>query len=297
MECAHCGLTIGPEAWDAARTGLTTASRQWREPVRLPRGEGWHADDYTFRIAASRAGLWYTAQTGHHIDGHASQPARGTLAKVDGAHSDTPVVLAVLARPGDPDLCGCLVRHAPFCDGAVVMLDTEDPADPGAVLCELPAELRAQVEVIARPLNDDFGAQRNAAQQRAGDGWVFHLDVDETLPISLLDRLSILAGCCEDSSLRALGFARCNRVDGTLSDHFPDVQYRLVHGSVRFAKRVHERPDACDDWPTTSIWLGDAIDHHLSSARVHRRDRHYDALGQDAERHGDAVALLREYRP
>ena len=293
-ECTHCGLVVGENGLAQAAEALAGLDRTGR--VRLPAGAAWFADDYTFRIAASRHRLWFTPDDGNPIAGHAERPARGRLETVAARHDDPPVTLVVLARPGDPRLADCLARHASAFARTIVMLDTERENDARALRAECARTWGADVDIVCRRLCDDFGAQRNAAQQCAPTGWTFHLDADESLPPRLLAMLAPLAGRAAKAGLRAVGFARRNLVDATPSDLFPDVQYRLVATDVRYAQPVHERPDACDTWPTTTIWRGDAIDHHLTLVHVHARQARYEAMGQHRDRDGDTEALLRPYR-
>lgn len=218
--------------------------------------------------------------------GHAPGPVRGRLTRLR-KRRPTNITLAVLTRPDDPRTAPLVSRLAPLFGETVVICDSERMDDP--------PWNGPNVRTIAHPLADDFGAQRNAAQEAATCDWVLHLDTDEDL--QGFDHLSALTALAEREGLDAIGFPRLNLVDGRASDLWPDVQYRLLHRTVRFEGRVHERPDACRDWRRTAVARCCTIRHHLDRARVAARSRRYDALGQHGDRHGDDAALLRPYRP
>ncbi len=177
-----------------------------------------------------------------------------------------------------------LNRTAGLFAETVPVIDGDAPPVPGNVKC------------VYRALAGDFAAQRNAGNAAASAPWVFHLDTDETIAPALARLLPHLAGCAEAADLRAVGFPRRNLVAGALSDLFPDVQYRLIRRDVAFEGNVHERPDACRNWPRTTVALAGAIDHHLDPARLAERRRQYDALGQHPDRRGDDDALGRPFR-
>ncbi|MEM1306059.1 MAG: hypothetical protein AAGG99_00900 [Pseudomonadota bacterium] len=249
----------------------------------------WHLDSYTLRIAATRAGLWLIPGEGTTVSGHARDPASGTLVPLHRFEAAR-ITAVCLARANDPACETALNLVARQFDAVVVMLDG---ASDAAAFSD--ASLSRNVQIVRRSLNGDFGAQRTAAHAHADTDWLFHIDLDETLSPGVLATLPQLATAAHQAGLRAVGFQRCNLVDGMWSDHFPDTQYRLVHRDVTFAGHVHERPDACDSYATTTVALTGPLLHHLACDRVVARRRTYDALGQTADRHADDGALLRPF--
>jgi hypothetical protein len=151
------------------------------------------------------------------------------------------------------------------------------------------------VRVAARPLNGDFAAQRNALQGLARHGWMLQLDADEALSPATGRLLPALAALAEADGVVSIGLNRSNRVDGVLSDVFPDVQYRLNRTSLLYAGRVHERPVLDRGWPGSLIALHGCIEHRLSSAHVRARSRRYETLDPGRGRPEEEAALLRPY--
>ena len=280
--CAFCGARSRRDA-DQGRAAaeLARAIADHRFPAL---GEGaWFVDTYTARIAATGRGHWL--RTDDVIGGHDDEPPRGRLVSLSpNERPDTRTVgLVALARPDDPLLPGFVAANRTRFYAVMIVLDGAGDVT-GAT-------------VVNRALDGDFGAQRNAGMAASAAQWAFHLDLDETVDDAFAAALSRLAAHAERAGLAAVGFARRNRVDGVLSDHFPDVQYRLVQRDQRFVGRVHERPAACASWPRTTIALHGAIDHHLERARIARRHALYERLGQQGERQADMAALLRPFRP
>ena len=280
VTCDTCGAR-----WTCGARGMTdefAAAARGSRPFPPP-GGAWFTDTFTARIGATEFGLWLELPDGERLDGHEDAPPRGTfrpLAQV----AATPVALVVLARPNDPTLPGFLARNAHRFAQAVLVLDGDEGPDMRGVT------------VVRRPLDGDFAAQRNAGMAAVATPWAFHLDLDETADDAFVARLGPLAAAAQRAALGAVGFPRRNIVDGVASDLYPDIQYRLVARDQRYGGRVHELPQACRDWPRTTISLGHAIDHHLHGARVRERTRRYDAMGQPADRHDDERALLKPYR-
>ena len=170
---------------------------------------------------------------------------------------------------------------------AVVTLDAR-PAGPDT--------LADGTVVLRRPLDGDFAAQRNAVQGASPTPWVLQLDVDETPDPGLLDAMDALAMQADRHGLVSIGCPRRNLVDGTLSDLWPDVQYRLNRREVRYAGRVHERPDLGGRWQVSMIAPGATITHRLERARVVERSARYEAMRAGAGRPADEAALLRAFR-
>ena len=288
--CGHCGTRVR-RPYDAAACRSALEMLLVPGPVALDPSLPFRLDAYTMRVAASGAGLSFEPADRDEAFAlaypHSERPARGWLRPLEGRVRS--VALAMIARAGELD--GLLPRLAAlgswFRD-VLVIADAENDA-------VLPRQ--DGVRVLARPLDGDFGAQRNAGMAASAAQWAFHLDLDETVDDAFMAALSRLAAHAERAGLAAVGFARRNRVDGVLSDHFPDVQYRLVQRDQRFVGRVHERPAACASWPRTTIALHGAIDHHLERARIARRHALHERLGHQGERQADMAALLRPFRP
>ena len=202
------------------------------------------------------------------------------------------VTLGVLT--GERDLDAALrlaARLAPRLGGAAVLLDAG--ASPTA-------DLPADTTLHARPLAGHFGAQRTALQRLARTPWMLQLDTDEDIGANALARLPALLRAAERDGIAALGLPRRNRVDGVLSDHYPDPQYRLCRRTVAYEGQVHERPVVTNRARRTRLALGVPIEHAISAARVRQRTARYDAMSAgatDTARRGDEAALLTPFRP
>lgn len=285
LVCEWCGARFATPSPEAAAPGAGSRS--------VP--EGWLLDDYTMRALLAGRGLDFRADAPLHGGprGHGEAPAAGTSAPF-AVLPPRDVTLAVLARTQDrgADRLAAWARDRGFAETIVV----QDGPAPRPV---------ADAKVIAHPLAGDFAAQRNRAQRAARTPWLLHLDTDERLDDALARHLAALLAIADRDMLDAVGFARANLVGGAAADLWPDTQYRLVRASVRFRGRVHERPDACDDWRRTMTVLSGgrspddapAIRHDLDRAHVVERTGRYDALGQDEARRADEAALLRPYEP
>jgi hypothetical protein len=83
--------------------------------------------------------------------------------------------LALLARPDEPDLDDFFRSVAGLAERAVVLWDavTVPPAAQAASVLEVP------VRHLARRLEGDFAAQRNALLDACPEGWILSLDPDE----------------------------------------------------------------------------------------------------------------------
>lgn len=259
----------------------------------------WGLDVYTLRTAATRLGRCAAptnvAQCAALRAPHADLWAEATLTDLpDAAPADLEIV--VLCRRHDVD--ACLARAAVWLrSGWDVIIVVDQEADGS---CEISPEHRStagRLRIVRRPLDGDFATQRNFAQGFAERRWVLQVDADETLNDALLRSLGGLISMAERDDILSVGFPRRNLVDGTLSDVYPDVQYRLNRAAVRFGGRVHERPILPRGWPQGFIALTGAIDHHLSAERVAERSRRYEALAPGEGRLDEAQRLMQPYRP
>ena len=247
--------------------------------------QSWHPTHRTLRLAATEKGLWYGWDGAAPLD-LVTDDTAGTLSPFD-RFAKVSVSLIILAAAENAALDRILDRFAWLFADVVVVIDA--PAGP-------PRHC-AGTTFLYRPLDGNFAAQRNAGTTAGAGDWAFHLDTDEIVSDAFCTALPRLAAAASSADLRAVGFPRCNFVDGALSDLFPDVQYRLVRRDVRFEKAVHERPEPCRTGNKTIVSQHGAIDHFLSRDRVSVRSARYDRLGQSADRHGDAPALLSPFAP
>ncbi|WP_300159104.1 hypothetical protein [Solidesulfovibrio sp.] len=153
------------------------------------------------------------------------------------------VTLAVLARPGEPGLSDFFAACAGLGERAVVLWDAADV--PGeAALAEA---LDRPVRHLARPLANDFAAQRNALLAACPPGWVLSLDPDER---PHPDMAAIVARLTRRPDLGGAFFPRLTlypdpghaKVGHGL---WPDLQLRLLRNlspaRPRYVRPVHER--------------------------------------------------------
>ncbi|MBA9068358.1 hypothetical protein FHR71_002099 [Methylobacterium sp. RAS18] len=296
LACASCGVLLEGGA-DASRCRAhlaeALAARTFTSDPDVPYG----LDLYTLRTAATALGRGIrpldaegSAALRHPHDGHAARAALYAL----NAAEERPISLGLLCRPSEVDAAlASLPAQAGWTDDIMILLDS-DITPPGAVsVAGFPA---GAVRMASRPLEGDFAAQRNALQALARHAWMLQLDADETLDAATGHLLPALVALAEAGAVRSIGLARFNRVDGVLSDVYPDVQYRLNRNDVRYAGRVHERPLLAGGWPESFISLHGGIEHRLSRAHVAARSRRYEALDPGRGRPEEEDALLRPYR-
>ncbi|WP_419830014.1 hypothetical protein [Methylobacterium sp.] len=294
--CASCGVLIDPDA-DADRCWRDLAGRL-AAPVFVPDPEaGYGLDLYTLRSAATRLGRGIRtlgpADRIALLQPHSVRAAQGALYDLDGAER-RPVSLGVICRPAERDsVLAALPAQAVWTSDVAILLDAQ--AAP-ALAVDVPGFAPGAVRLAARPLAGDFAAQRNALQDLALNDWMLQLDADEVLDPETGRHLPALAALAEAGDVVSVGLPRRNRVDGILSDVYPDVQYRLNRAGTRYVGRVHERPALPGGWPRSFIALHGAIDHALSGAHVRARSQHYEALDPGRGRPDEREALLRPYR-
>ncbi|WP_232628711.1 hypothetical protein [Methylobacterium sp. Leaf118] len=294
--CGACGVLLEGDA-EAARCREHLA-RALAGALFVPdRHASYGLDLYTVRSAATRFGRGLrpleAADRAALRHPHAERAARAELYPLDAAET-RPVSLGLLCRGDERDaVLARLPAQAGWTDDVAILLDGEDAA-PRAVA--VPGFTDGAVRVAARPLSGDFAAQRNALQALARHPWMLQLDADEALAPAAGRLLPPLAALAEDGAVRSIGLARRNRVDGVLSDVYPDVQYRLNRRDVTYAGRVHERPCLAGGWRESLIALHGGIEHRLSRAHVEARSRIYETLDPGRGRPEEAEALLRPYR-
>jgi hypothetical protein len=296
IACGSCGLLLEVEAEPTecrAHLAERLAGPGFSPDPNAPYG----LDLYTLRSAATghARGVRPWDESGRMAlrQPHDHCAARGELYALDLAVG-APVSLGLLCRPEAlAAVLAALAIHVAWTDDIVVLLDA--PARPARAV-EASGCPPGSVRVGARPLGQDFAAQRNALQDLARHRWMLQLDADEALAAEVGRRLPALASLAEAGDVVSIGLARRNRVDGRFSDVYPDVQYRLNRRSVRYAGRVHERPVLDGGWPRSLIALHGAIEHHLDRAHVLARSRRYERFAPGRGRPEEEAALLCPYR-
>ncbi|WP_092044839.1 hypothetical protein [Methylobacterium pseudosasicola] len=294
--CGSCGVLIEPDA-DPDRCWRDLAGRL-AAPVFIPDPEaGYGLDLYTLRSAATRLGRGIRPlgpeDRAALMQPHSLRAAEGALYDLDGAERRA-VSLGVICRPDERDsVLAALPAQAALAADVAILLDA--PAVTARAVT-VPGFAPGAVRVAARPLAGDFAAQRNALQDLARNPWMLQLDADESLDTATGALLPALAALAEAGDVVSVGLARRNRVDGILSDVYPDVQYRLNRTGVRYAGRVHERPVLPGGWKQSFIALHGGIDHALTGAHVRARSQRYEALDPGRGRIEERDALLQPYR-
>lgn len=297
IACASCGALL-EEGADSLQCRAHLAEALARDAFHLELDVPYGLDIYTLRTAATRhgRGVRVTCEADRIalLRPHAELSAVGELFDLTPTHPGT-VSLGLLCRPHDLEavLAG-LQAHTAWTGDVAILVDALDTAPASATAAGFP---HGAVRIAGRPLADNFAAQRNALQDLSRCPWMLQLDADEALPPATGNLLPALAALADEGEALSIGMPRRNRVDGILSDVYPDVQYRLNRARVRFRGRVHERPDLGGDWRRSFIALHGAIEHRLSRAHVLARSRRYEAMDPGQGRTEEETALLRPYRP
>ena len=292
--CGSCGLLLAEAGAAEAAACWDALARALAGPAFAPDPDApYGLDVYTLRTAATRVGRGIAASGWQREALRAPHDGRAAAARLHDLGAGPAVALGVPCRAPELDgVLGRLAAHAAWAAEAVVLVD----APPAPEVFRAVPGFPAGVRVAFRPLAGDFSAQRNALQDLARAPWMLQLDADETLGPGLGRLVPALAGLAQDGDALSVGFPRENRVDGRLSDVFPDVQYRLNRRELRYAGRVHERPDLGGDWRRGFIALAGAIVHHLTGDHVRARSRRYEALDPGRGRPEEVRALLEPYR-
>lgn len=295
--CASCGVLLAAGA-DAATCWNHLARELAGETFQLAPDAPYGLDLYTLRSAATRLGRG--ARPLDEADGqalrhpHAERAAAGALFALT-ALRPRAVSLGIPCRPADLDgVLDALRAQAAWTSDVAILVDGPPRAPDVIDVAGFP---QGAVRLAARPLGGDFSAQRNALQDLARHAWMLQLDADEALAPETGRGLPALAALAEGGGAVSIGLPRRNRVEGILSDVYPDVQYRLNRSHVRFTGRVHERPDLGGDWRQGFIALGGAIEHRLTRTHVAARSTRYETMDPGRGRPEEQTALLRPYRP
>ncbi|KQT69096.1 hypothetical protein ASG54_04505 [Aureimonas sp. Leaf460] len=291
LACAFCGLALAEEAEPGSvRTHLLGSLDD--DGFTLDEDALYGLDIYTLRTAATlkRRGVEPEGEAQARALRQPHAPLAASARLFDLAQGPAPVSLGILCRPEEIDrVLATLAPHAAWTDDIVVLADADLAAPQVVESFGAPP-----VRLAARPLAGDFAGQRNALRDLARHGWMLQLDADETLAPETGRLFGALVELAEASGVRSIGLPRRNLVDGVLSDLFPDTQYRLNHRSVRYAGRVHERPER--PWQESLVAGHGAILHHLGRAHVEARSQRYEAMAPGGGRLEEAELLLRPYR-
>ncbi|WP_461208338.1 glycosyltransferase [Desulfocurvus sp. DL9XJH121] len=149
--------------------------------------------------------------------------------------------LAAILAPGDPGLEEFFAQAPAFLKEVLVVWDAEEPP-AREFACAAP------VRHLARPLGDDFSAQRNLLLSQCRSQWLLSLDADERLSPAAWEVCRRLA-----VRLAGMGAGGCMLPRRTLSRDgrgflagyglWPDLQLRLVKWTPRlkYERPVHER--------------------------------------------------------
>ncbi|MGB3723769.1 MAG: hypothetical protein WA979_13260 [Pacificimonas sp.] len=246
-------------------------------------------DGYTARIAASGMNMIFEPVGGRQrdalVDPHVDFPAYGWLepGRSDGAVPQTS--LGVMLRASEVEKVAA--RIAPLARHFTKIVFVVDGPQAAAV--------PASIDVHAHRFEGDYSVQRNILQGLSLSTWMLQIDSDEMPDADLLAALPWVTEQADRQGIVSIGFRRRNVVGGCLSDHWPDVQYRLNRSHVHYAGKVHERP--VRPWQASTLILSGAIDHCLQPARVKMRTREYGMMAPGADRLADEQALLRPFDP
>ena len=144
----------------------------------------------------------------------------------------------VLTRNEERTIRGCLESLADDAEG-VVLIDAE--SEDSTV--DIANQSFPGITHVTRPWTDDFAAQRNTAFDHIhGDGWLVHVDADETLTRESKGHLrSVLAAL--DHVVPGVDLVVSPRIVDTSGTIHANTQRVLRVGTeFRFKGRVHERP-------------------------------------------------------
>jgi hypothetical protein len=269
LECSHCGMLYDDhEAATRAAVPFTTNDLATCTP-----DQSFGYDMFTLRIVAARFGLaarpMDAAQTEALSRPHSSVAGAAILSPLD--HLATaPMTLGVMCR--DHELSSVLEKCAGFGDEFAECIVVVDKPNTWQTALEIPQHCK----VLTRNLDRDFGSQRNHIQDLSESDWVLQIDADEALTVEAVGKLRRLATLAAEQDVVSIGLSRKNLVGSRLSDHYPDVQYRVNRRDVRYEGKVHERP--ARPWQRSMIAVDLDINHMLDAAHVGQRSHLYDEI-------------------
>lgn len=310
--CPLCnvGFEYGPDRLATCRDEL--AAMMALDTVDLPRSQlagpsGWRIGLFGLRIAATRfdrvltpLGMrgWLVQRVPSKLYNIVFPDYALKLEPMESAPGAArQIAFGCIARPEDIDrLAWFLTNYGAIFSQFVFVLDGPE-GDAHAARERLAADVPAGADLIvhARPLDGDYGRQRNLVQSLAQRPWILQLDTDERIDPALARHIGAVIEDADYWRSKVVGFPRRNLVDEALSNFYPDVQYRLNRSDVRFENRVHEIPIERRDWRKVSISLAGHIEHRLSRDRVIERSRRYEAMVAGAGRPHDEAQLLLPY--
>jgi hypothetical protein len=158
------------------------------------------------------------------------------------AHAPS-LTLAVMARQNEPNLADFFAAATGLANQAVILWDGDTVPDAA----NLAAHLGIPVKHLARRLNRDFAAQRNAMLAACPQGWILYLDPDERPGPGFRESLGRIMGTDGvDSAFfpRLTLFPDEGRVKAGYG-LWPDLQQRLFQNAPparpRFVRPIHER--------------------------------------------------------
>ena len=203
-----------------------------------------------------------------------------------GRASRTSLTVAAILSPGEKNIDE-FFRHIPnYVDETVAVWDGEKPAH---------TELEAgrSTRHLARPLGDDFAAQRNFMLENCRSEWILYLDADERLPRGVWKVLPSLVQAADAGGLGGLYFSRQTFYPDT--SHcmvgyglWPDLQFRLFRNrpELRFVEPVHERLKGAPG-PHAVVLNGPILHYNRifkSDEEVRKKLQGFDrAAGKDSE--------------
>jgi len=196
--------------------------------------------------------------------------------------------VAAILSPSEPDLPGFFAQFPHWLHELVLVWDAKT-----LPLVDVPAGMN--VWQTARPLAQDFSAQRNAMLAACTGDWMLYLDADERFSAEAWAALPLL---CADAVAAGWHFPRVTPYptqDRALTGFglWPDVQLRLVRRTqgLCFKNSVHERlvglvgPQA--------LALDMEIEHlnrlRRSEAEIRRKLEGFDEAGGGQVRHALSV--------
>lgn len=193
------------------------------------------------------------------------------------------LTLAVLVRPDEPDLAGFFTAWAGRASRAVLLWDA--PEVPEAA--RLAALLGIPVRHLARPLDRDFAAQRNALLAACPPGRVLALDPDERPGPGFGDTVARLAAAPDIGGVlfpRLTLYPDAGRAKVGYG-LWPDLQLRLFSTAPparpRYIRPVHERLEGLAG--RAALALGAPLMHHnrllADAAALKAKLAAYDAAG------------------
>jgi glycosyltransferase involved in cell wall biosynthesis len=135
------------------------------------------------------------------------------------------------------------------------------------------------VEVVVRPFDKDFSAQRNYGIEQLDVDWIFELDADEYPSMPLIAGLRDIANDLEKHKIECCGMARLNLLDGVLQTGVGssglDYQYRFHRRECRWEGTVHEEIRGWNNRVELSLLEGHFLVHDKARGRHDARNAFY----------------------